>query len=87
MSHKPHYSIRPNHAAAGAKQALPHNIMKKSQQNSTTTFLMVAAYHSHVTADYRDYHENYKKTRQVKQNSSCMGNSQYATLPPTEQKR
>ena len=80
---QPHYSIRPNRAAAG-QNSFATQYHEKSQQNQPH-FFDGRSLSSHVTADYRDYRENYKKDTPSKTEQQLYGEL-LRTLPPTEQK-
>lgn len=80
---QPNYNIRPNRAAAGQNSFAPQ-YYEKPQQNPPH-FFYGRGLSSHVTADYRDYRENYKKDTPSKTEQQLYGEL-LRTLPPTEQK-
>ncbi|HHF6398947.1 TPA: DNA mismatch repair endonuclease MutL [Haemophilus influenzae] len=80
---QPNYSIRPNRAAAGQNSFAPQYY--ENPQQNPPHFFYGRGLSSHVTADYRDYRENYKKETPSKTEQQLYGEL-LRTLPPTEQK-
>ncbi|HHF5741406.1 TPA: DNA mismatch repair endonuclease MutL [Haemophilus influenzae] len=80
---QPNYSIRPNRAAAGQNSFAPQYY--ENPQQNPPHFFYGRGLSSHVTADYRDYRENYKKETPSKTEQQLYGKL-LRTLPPTEQK-
>lgn len=80
---QPNYSIRPNRAAAGQNSFAPQYY--ENPQQNPPHFFYGRGLSSHVTADYCDYRENYKKETPSKTEQQLYGEL-LRTLPPTEQK-